>query len=253
MPRTGNTVGSFPDLARMQRHHRAIVSLVVIGLAITVAAIDRITRSQHAVDSRAPATETTTTRAAAHGADFDYYLIALSWSPSYCENNPDDREQCGRRGYGFVLHGLWPQHEAGGGPRDCDGSGTPDRETVERALAFMPSQRLVAHQWRAHGRCSGLEARDYFEMADRAFASVRIPAGFVPPEAPQAMSSQAIERAFVDANPGLDRSMFAVVCRRRDLAEVRVCVDRNLALRTCGNGVRTRCPRDVDIRIPASR
>ncbi len=232
----------------MHRGHRAIVSLLVIGLAVGYAAIERgLWRSDSNVGD-APARS-----GDAPASAFDYYLIALSWSPSYCESNPDDREQCGTRGYGFVLHGLWPQFENSGGPRDCTGSGQPDRDTVAAALAVMPSRRLVAHQWRAHGRCSGLDAGDYFEMADRAYASVRIPPPFTPPASPRAMPAAAIERAFAEANPGLDRTMFAVVCRRRDLAEVRICVDRNLAFRACGNGVRTRCPRDVDIRIPASR
>ena len=50
---------------------------------------------------------------------FDYYVLALSWSPSYCEaareRAPDrapDR-QCGGRPYSFVVHGLWPQYEQG--------------------------------------------------------------------------------------------------------------------------------------------
>ncbi|MGB8670380.1 MAG: ribonuclease T, partial [Pseudolabrys sp.] len=46
---------------------------------------------------------------------FDYYILALSWSPSYCEarqdrarNRSSDR-QCDGRPFSFVVHGLWPQ------------------------------------------------------------------------------------------------------------------------------------------------
>ncbi|MEO8012059.1 MAG: ribonuclease T2, partial [Dokdonella sp.] len=221
--------------------------------AIAVAVVERGFRQNEATTTRAPKEQSTNDRIGTETGDFDYYLIALSWSPSYCDSNPDDREQCGTRGYGFVLHGLWPQYERGGGPRDCAGTSTPDRATVSRALAFMPSQRLIAHQWRAHGRCSGLDATSYFDAADRAFAQVRIPVVFTPPAAPPEMSAEAIASAFVEANPGLGRDMVAVVCRRRDLAEVRVCVDHDLAFRACARGVRTRCPRDVDLRVPASR
>jgi ribonuclease T2 len=51
---------------------------------------------------------------------FDYYVLALSWSPSFCAANaeraparskPDP--QCGPRPYSFVVHGLWPQYERG--------------------------------------------------------------------------------------------------------------------------------------------
>jgi ribonuclease T2 len=50
--------------------------------------------------------------AAAPGA-FDYYVLALSWSPQYCATatNNADRSQCSVP-HGFVVHGLWPQYRA---------------------------------------------------------------------------------------------------------------------------------------------
>ena len=51
---------------------------------------------------------------------FDFYVLALSWSPEYCESSDaPDPQQCslGRR-LGFVLHGLWPQYNKGY-PSDC--------------------------------------------------------------------------------------------------------------------------------------
>lgn len=44
--------------------------------------------------------------------EFDYYALALSWSPEHCAIKPADREQCSRQ-LGFVLHGLWPQYQRG--------------------------------------------------------------------------------------------------------------------------------------------
>ena len=50
---------------------------------------------------------------------FDFYVLALSWSPSYCEEARErapDRvpdQQCGGRPFYFVVHGLWPQYEHG--------------------------------------------------------------------------------------------------------------------------------------------
>src|SRR5687767_15954008 len=48
---------------------------------------------------------------------FDFYVLALSWSPSFCqataERGREAREQCGERPYSFVVHGLWPQYERG--------------------------------------------------------------------------------------------------------------------------------------------
>ena len=46
---------------------------------------------------------------------FDYYLLSLSWSPTYCADLREGRRdpQCDGRPYAFVLHGLWPQNERG--------------------------------------------------------------------------------------------------------------------------------------------
>ena len=48
---------------------------------------------------------------------FDFYVLSLSWSPSFCESAGErgtpPREQCGARPYSFVVHGLWPQYDRG--------------------------------------------------------------------------------------------------------------------------------------------
>ena len=51
---------------------------------------------------------------------FDYYVLALSWSPSFCETATGNarRQQCGVRPFSFVVHGLWPQYERGF-PESC--------------------------------------------------------------------------------------------------------------------------------------
>ena len=55
--------------------------------------------------------------------DFDYYVLSLSWSAAWCALEGDSRgdPQCDAgRGLTFVLHGLWPQYEAGGWPEYCE-------------------------------------------------------------------------------------------------------------------------------------
>src|SRR5450830_1812920 len=49
--------------------------------------------------------------------EFDFYVLSLSWSPSFCEeasergNGGRSQAQCGGRPFSFVVHGLWPQYE----------------------------------------------------------------------------------------------------------------------------------------------
>jgi ribonuclease T2 len=172
---------------------------------------------------------------------FDYYLLSLSWSPTYCLTHQDDRAQCSGKGYGFVLHGLWPQYDAGGYPRDCaDSPLSAQAEALGETL--YPSPKLVQHEWTQHGTCSGMDAESYFRTADRATAVVRTPNALEAPRTTLLMSGEAIASAFRTTNPSLPEDGLAVVCSRGQLSEIRICLDRALAVRSCGRDVRSTCP-----------
>src|SRR5262245_12923559 len=73
---------------------------------------------------------------------FDFYLLALSWSPTFCEASAEKgrapKEQCGVRPYSFVVHGLWPQYERGF-PEFCQNPPPRlDRRIVSTMLDLMP-------------------------------------------------------------------------------------------------------------------
>lgn len=187
---------------------------------------------------------------------FDYYVLALSWSPSYCARagRSADPMQCrAARPFRFVLHGLWPQYERGY-PEFCrlpQGSDL-SRETIEHMLDIMPSRGLVRHQWRKHGSCSGLEAEAYFDLSRQAFARVKIPAAFATTAAGGQMSPDAVETAFRLANPGLRDNAIAVTCEGGRLSEVRVCLTRDLQFRSCRWVDRRGCTqRQINVPPPA--
>ena len=79
-----------------------------------------------------------------------------------------------------MLHGLWPQYERGW-PQDCRSSdrGYVPGPVANRMLDIMPSKRLVFHEYRKHGTCSGLGVDGYFDLARRLHDKVKIPARFV--------------------------------------------------------------------------
>ena len=185
---------------------------------------------------------------------FDYYLMSLSWSPSFCETHPDEPSQCNHQGYGFVLHGLWPQNRNGSWPQHCHADAAPDETTIEHALAFMPSRHLIEHEWETHGSCTGLDPRGYFDLADHAFASVKVPAALAAPQQPPAISASEVVNEFVQANPGLGENMISVACHDGyELTEVRVCLDKDtLRPQACGGRMRNTC-RMGTLKIPASR
>jgi len=169
---------------------------------------------------------------------FDYYVLVLTWTPSYCRGEGKRRKdrQCdGTKPHAFLLHGLWPQHEVGW-PIDCPTAKRPFvPESVIAAMRdIMPSKNLVIHEYRAHGTCSGLEPAQYFAAARALYERVSVPPRFLAADAGLLASPDEVERAFLDANPWLKPEMISVTCRKAHLLDIRVCFGRDLAPRACG-------------------
>jgi ribonuclease T2 len=189
---------------------------------------------------------------------FDYYVLALSWSPSFCESSkerapnraPD--QQCAGRPYAFVVHGLWPQYEHGF-PSYCQVPAPRlDHDTVGSVLDLMPSPRLVFHEWDRHGTCSGLTPHAYFETVRKARAVVKIPDQYLALDKPVSVTPGEVTDAFLKANPSLTRNDFAVSCDNKRLTEVRVCITREFGFRACPEVTQRACRLDK-LLMPAVR
>ncbi len=170
---------------------------------------------------------------------FDYYVLVLSWSPSFCagEGRAKKSPQCsGTRPFAFVLHGLWPQYETGW-PNDCHQGRKPrvPSTLINTMLDIMPARRLVIHQYNKHGTCSGLDPESYFQTARKAFEAIKIPARYLQPQKPVIISPREIENDFLKTNQELTPEMISISCgRTKRLRGVRICFSKDLALRGCG-------------------
>jgi ribonuclease T2 len=189
--------------------------------------------------------------------EFDFYVLALSWSPGFCEldgGRGRNSEQCADgAGLRFVVHGLWPQYERGY-PSDCGPAGrTPSRIALEQTRGVFPTEDLARYEWRKHGTCSGSSPSDYFADVRRARDKVTIPLQLAKAERDQSWTAIDLERAFVAANPGLRTDMMSVACKRGVLQEVRICLSKDLRdFRTCEQVDRSGC-RTRDITVVAPR
>lgn len=194
-------------------------------------------------------------RAEGRTGDFDFYVLALSWSPSYCaaEGERADRLQCaGSRPYEFVVHGLWPQYERGY-PEYCDRSAPHiPRRTIDSMLDLMPSPRLVIHQWRKHGVCATKEPVRYFNELREARERIAIPPEFVNINTWRMVAPGAVESAFLRVNSGLAANGVSVTCDGKHLREVRVCMTRDFDFRPCPELERSTC-RARSVAMPPSR
>lgn len=162
---------------------------------------------------------------------FDFYVLALSWSPGFCDAGGAARspDQCadGRR-LGFVVHGLWPQN-AQGYPADCDpGSRVPPRAVLDTVRDLYPDLGLARYEWRKHGTCTGLSPTAYFAAVRQARAGIVVPPAMQAPDEPSDVAPIEIARGFMAANPGLHRESIAVTCRSSELEEVRLCLAKDL-------------------------
>ena len=198
---------------------------------------------------------------ASHNAQpgaFDHYVLVLSWSPTYClaKGNRRHDPQCDtKRSHDFVLHGLWPQY-ANGWPEDCYAGQRPwvPSEVIDGMRDIMPSKSLIIHEYAAHGTCSGLSPKEYFDDARSLYDRVSLPAAYEDPETQRFLSPEKIEAEFLAANSWLQPDMIAVTCRQGNLRDVRLCFDRDLRPRACSASIgQTRQCRAGRITVPVLR
>lgn len=174
--------------------------------------------------------------------EFDYYVMSLSWSPTWCALEGEQRgsPQCDQD-FGWVLHGLWPQFEAGW-PSYCNtrARNPSRRDTAEQADVFG-SSGSAWHQWNKHGRCSGLSSEDYYAISREAYARVERPALLRQLDKSVRLPASVIEEAFLEANPEMSADQITITCKAGRIQEARICLTRDLELRTCGRDVRRDC------------
>lgn len=183
-------------------------------------------------------------RAQDRAGEFDYYVLALSWTPNWCTREGDARgsAQCAAdSGHGWTLHGLWPQYDRGW-PQNCQTNKRPPSRTASAEMAdIMGSRTLGAYQWRKHGSCSGLGGDEYLSLSREAYDSIKRPEVLRQLDREVALPASVIEEAFLKDNPRLKADMLTVTCRDGQIGEVRVCLSKALVPRFCGPDVIRDC------------
>ena len=176
--------------------------------------------------------------------EFDYYVLSLSWSPNWCAIEGDARQspQCEEdEDFGWILHGLWPQYDRGY-PAECPSIfRNPSRRQTEDMADIMGTSGLAWHQWNKHGRCSGLNSRDYFDLSRLAYGMINRPEVFRTLDRPVTLPASLIEEAFLRDNPDLTPDGITITCKQGHIQEARICLTSDLEFRTCGADVVRDC------------
>jgi ribonuclease T2 len=175
---------------------------------------------------------------------FDYYVLSLSWSPSWCATDGAGRgsPQCARDAdFGWVMHGLWPQFHRGW-PSYCRTvERDPSRGQTAAMADIMGDPGAAWYQWKKHGRCAGLSAGDYFATARKAYAGITRPEVFRKLDRSVKLPASVVEDAFLKANPELTRDMITITCKDNRIQEARVCLSKSLSAVPCGRDVIRDC------------
>lgn len=195
--------------------------------------------------------------AADKAGDFTHYVLALSWNSAWCAAEGDARDngrgapQCHpRHAHGWLLHGLWPQRERGW-PEFCRTAERDPSHRMSRDMAdIMGSSGLAWHQWKKHGRCSALSARDYYALSREAYEAITRPDILRRVSAPITLDPDIVEQAFLEVNPDLKPSGMAVTCRAGQIREVRICLSKALVPRACTPQVARGCSAESATFLP---
>lgn len=130
---------------------------------------------------------------------FGLYILALTWTPSFCCSHPDKAE-CHQLAGSFgashlTLHGLWPNYtddeaqgrnpawpefcgtytrcKSGHDPSCEPGSAAVPIEMRELGPGYVGDHAFLAtHEWPKHGSCTGLTPAAYFRAALDAMTSL---------------------------------------------------------------------------------
>lgn len=175
---------------------------------------------------------------------FDYYVMALSWSPNWCalEGDSKNSPQCdAREDHGWILHGLWPQFHQGW-PSYCrTAERAPSRRMTNEMADIMGTSGLAWHQWKKHGVCSGLSAPNYYALSREAYKKFTRPAAFRKLKSQVSLPANVVEGAFLKANPTLTADSLTITCKQGYIQEARICLSKNLDPVPCGRDVIKDC------------
>lgn len=176
--------------------------------------------------------------------EFDYYVLALSWSPNWCTLEGDAKQspQCDpAKDHGWIMHGLWPQFHRGWPAYCSTAERNPPRHVTNGMADIMGTSGLAWYQWKKHGTCSGLSGEDYFATARAAYAGVVRPEVFRKLEDTVTLPAAVVEAAFLESNPDLEPDMVTITCRDGFIQEARICLSKTLDPVPCGQDVVRDC------------
>lgn len=162
-------------------------------------------------------------------------VLAYYWWPQECRRDDTKGTPGCAAGFGFKVHGLWPDAAHRTWPQYCAAPTPIDLPTLRATYCTTPSPSLMQHEWAKHGTCGWPSPAAYFAQARKVADTIRMPDIDALPAA--GLTVGAVRDAVVAANPQLPRaSLFVGTDRKQWLTEVRVCLTTAYVPTPCADG-----------------
>ena len=215
-------------------------------------------------ESRAASSAASSCSGGSHGSAgvFDFYVLAFSSSPEYCQSSstygkyPGCQNPTAWQAVNLTMHGLWPQYTAAQsgfyGPQCCSTQAltqatiTPLLPQLERqwpneqdptGSSLGVASTLWAHEWTEHGTCSGLTQSSFFTTALHTALTVPTPS-VITSHIGGTATRDAIESAFNNGAPcGTGACLVFLECSGGTLEGVNVCFSKTLTRMECPTAV----------------
>ena len=169
--------------------------------------------------------------AADQPGNFDYYVLAVTWLPSFCQGRSE--QVCAKNTNHFVVHGLWPQRE-NGWPEFCaSASNHSDLRGIEKAQDLFSSKHAAFHEWYKHGTCSGLDLAAYFDLTRKAYSGLNFTETTALLNKKSRLNWRYVKDTLKKDNPGLPDDAIYVSIKKGTVDEVRICLTKSMQPRAC--------------------
>ena len=90
------------------------------------------------------------------------------------------------------------------------------QELIDGVMDVMPSKRLIIHEWKKHGSCSGLSQAAYFDKVETTFGAVADPGALSFPASPRHGNARATGDGFREIERGFDGGYVVGAMRQCD-------------------------------------
>jgi ribonuclease T2 len=166
------------------------------------------------------------------------YTLALTWAPGFCRahgDEPANAFRCGGAGFGFTLHGLWPDAAGKTWPQYCQATPILPPALIRKTMCATPSEQLIQHEWAKHGTCMKTTPQAYFQRSTGLYRAIRYPDMAALSQGP--LTVGAFKQAFAAKNRAIPAEAIRVTATREGwLDELWLCLDTRFRYHRCEAG-----------------